>query len=126
MSYADYSYYKDEFHGNIVSEESFDRNALQASQYIDNVTFGRASTASEGTFTAVKNACCALAEIYYSGTISPRATTGVATERAGEYSVSYAAAENVSTQQKKLRTAAKLWLGGTGLMYRGAYYDDKC
>lgn len=119
MSYADYSYYKDEFHGNIVPEKSFERNALQASQYIDNVTFGRASTASEGTLTAVKNACCALAEIYYSGTVSPRAASGVTSEKVGDHSVSYAAAENVSTQQKRLRSAVKLWLGATGLLYRG-------
>ena len=116
MIYADYSYYKDEFHGKLVPEESFERNALQASQYIDNVTFGRIGS---GVTNAVKNACCALAEIYYSGTVSPRAASGVTSEKVGDYSVSYAAAENVSTQQKRLRSAVKLWLGATGLLYRG-------
>ena len=116
MIYADYSYYKDKFHGKLVPEESFERNALQASQYIDNVTFGRIGS---DVTDAVKNACCALAEIYYSGTVSPRAASGVTSEKVGDHSVSYAAAENASTQQKRLRSAVKLWLGATGLLYRG-------
>lgn len=116
MMYADYVYYTEKFHGSLVPEKSFERNALQASQYIDNVTFGRIGS---DVTDAVKNACCALAEIYYSGTVSPRAASGVTSEKVGNYSVSYAAAENVSTQQKRLRSAVKLWLGSTGLLYRG-------
>lgn len=116
MMYADYVYYTEKFHGSLVPEKSFERNALQASQYIDNVTFGRIGS---NVTDAVKNACCALAEIYYSGTVSPRAASGVTSEKVGNYSVSYAAAENVGTQQKRLKSAVKLWLGSTGLLYRG-------
>lgn len=116
MSYADYRYYKDEFRGSLIPDESFERNALQASQYIDNVTFGRIGS---DVTSAVKNACCALAEVYYSGSVSPRAASGVTSEKVGNYSVSYAAAENSGTQQKRLKSAVKLWLGGTGLLYRG-------
>lgn len=116
MMYADYVYYTEKFHGSLVPEKSFERNALQASRYIDNVTFGRIGS---DVTDAVKNACCALAEIYYSGTLSPRAASGVTSEKVGNYSVTYAAAENVSTQQKRLRFAVKLWLGSTGLLYRG-------
>ena len=89
---------------------------MQTSQYIDDVTFGRiGSDVSDN----VKNACCALAEVYYSGSISPRAASGVTSEKVGNYSVSYAAAENTGTQSKRLRSAVRLWLGSTGLLYRG-------
>lgn len=116
MIYADYNYYKNDFHGSLVPEECFERNALQATQYIDNVTFGRVGS---DVTNAVRNACCALAEVYYSGSVSPRAASGVTSEKVGDYSVSYSAAENVSTQQKRLKSAVKLWLGSTGLLYRG-------
>lgn len=121
MSYADYSYYRENFHGSLVPEDSFERNALQATRYIDSVTFGRIGS---DVTEAVKNACCALTEIYYSGTVSPRAASGVTSEKVGNCSVSYAAAENVGTQQKRLRSAVKLWLGSTGLLYRGLDYDN--
>lgn len=116
MSYADYSYYKEKFHGSLIPEDSFERNALQATQYINNVTFGRIGS---NVTEAVKNACCAAAEVYYSGSVSPRAASGVTSEKVGNYSVSYAAAENSGTQQKRLKSAVKLWLGSTGLLYRG-------
>lgn len=116
MIYADYQYYKNSFKGKLIPADDFDHAAILATQYIDNVTFGRIGSNVTDT---VKNACCALAEIYYSGSVSPRAASGVTSEKVGDYSVSYAAAENVSTQQKRLTSTAKLWLGATGLLYRG-------
>lgn len=116
MIYADYQYYKDGFHGSLIPEKSFERNALQASQYIDNVTFGRIGS---NVTEAVKNACCAVAEVYYSGDISQRAASGITSEKVDDYSVSYSAAENSDAQAERLRSAAGLWLGSTGLLYRG-------
>lgn len=116
MIYADYRFYKDEFHGKLIPAEDFDRAAISATQYINNVTFGRIGS---NVTEAVKNACCAAAEVYYSGSVSPRAASGVTSEKVGNYSVSYAAAENSGTQQKRLKSAVKLWLGSTGLLYRG-------
>lgn len=116
MIYVDYQYYRDEFRGKLIPEPDFDHAAMLATQYINNVTFGRIGS---GVTDAVKNACCAVAEVYYSGSVSPRAASGVTSEKVGNYSVSYAAAENSGTQQKRLKSAVKLWLGATGLLYRG-------
>ena len=118
MIYADYRFYKDEFHGKLIPAEDFDRAAISATQYINNVTFGRIGS---NVTEAVKNACCAAAEVYYSGSVSPRAASGITSEKTGDHSVSYAAAETVNSQSKRLRYAVKLWLGSTGLLYRGIY-----
>lgn len=116
MIYADYRFYKDEFHGKLIPAEDFDRAAISATQYINNVTFGRIGS---NVTEAVKNACCAAAEVYYSESVSPRAASGITSEKTGDHSVSYAAAETVSSQSKRLRSAVKLWIGSTGLLYRG-------
>jgi len=119
--YADYRYYRDEFRGKLIPETDFDRAAMSATQYINNVTFGRIGS---NVTEAVKNACCAVAEVYYSGSVSPRAASGITSEKVGNHSVSYSAAENISTQAKRLRSAVKLWLGSTGLLYRGLKDDN--
>lgn len=116
MIYADYAYYRDVFHGNIIPEECFELNALKASRHINNVTFGRIGTEVTDD---VKNACCAAAEVFYSGDVSPRAASGITSETVGKHTVSYAAAESSRTQAKRLNTAVKLWLGSTGLLYKG-------
>ncbi len=121
MIYTDYRFYKEEFHGKLIPAEDFDRAAISATQYINNVTFGRIGS---NVTEAVKNACCAAAEVYYSGSVSPRAASGITSEKVGNHSVSYSAAENISTQAKRLRSAVKLWLGSTGLLYRGLKDDN--
>lgn len=60
MIYADYDYYRNEYLGNSIQEQEFQRLALHASQYIDYITRGKARTSVE----EVKMCCCALAEQY--------------------------------------------------------------
>lgn len=119
MIYADYRYYRDEFHGKLIPEADFDRAAMSAAQYIDNVTFGRIGS---DVTDAVKNACCAAAEIYYKCDMSEAAleAAGKSAEKTGDYSVTYAKSDfSYSSRDKQLSSAVRLWLGSTGLMFRG-------
>lgn len=119
MIYADYQYYKDFFKGKLIPAEDFDHAAILATQYINNVTFGRIGSNVTDT---VKNACCAAAEIYYQCDMSEAAleAAGKSAEKTGDYSVTYAKSDfSYNSRDKQLSKAVKLWLGSTGLMYRG-------
>ena len=117
--YANYQYYKDIFKGKLIPEEDFSHAAILATQYINNVTFGRIGS---DVTDSVKNACCAAAEIYYQCDMSETAleATGKSAEKTGDYSVTYAKSDfSYSNRDKQLSKAVKLWLGSTGLLYRG-------
>lgn len=113
MIYADYSYYVGEYYGSAVPEQDFPRAAKRASAYIDYVTSNRISDATDN----VKDACCALCEIYYQDEQDGGA---LASETKGEWSVTYAEASRESLQDKACRIVRQ-YLGGTGLLFRGVY-----
>ena len=118
-SYADYAFYTDKFLGKKIPAEEFGYYALLATQYINSVTFDRIVGEP---IEAVKMACCAVAENYFSaGQSSAKAASGIASEKVGSYSVSYATAskETANVASNQLYNSAKLWLGNTGLMYKG-------
>ncbi|MCM1024416.1 MAG: hypothetical protein NC395_10215 [Prevotella sp.] len=119
MIYADFQYYKDFFKGKLIPAEDFDHAAIPATQYINNVTFGRIGS---NVTDAVKNACCAAAEIYYRCDMSEAAleAAGKSSEKTGDHSVTYAKSDfSYSSKDKQLSKAVRLWLGSTGLLYRG-------
>lgn len=107
MVYAEYEYYKTIYHGSLPSEE-FNRFSRQASAYLDQVTFGRIKEATE----AVKDACCAVVDELYLRE-NPRAVS----ETVQSWSKTFSA-DNTPAQQR-LYNAAALYLGMTGLLYRG-------
>lgn len=110
MPYADYEYYKVTYHGSLP-EEDFDRLSRQASAYLNRVTFGRITgewTANE----AVKDACCAVAEELYRDDHPV-----LASQTVGSWSQTYAVGQ--SSAKVRLYEAVGLYLGHTGLMYRG-------
>ena len=137
MTYADYSYYTEQFMGRAISEEDFPRLALRASQYLDTYTQGRAAENAEAD--ALKMACCALAEkqqvIEAAQELAQSSLkTGEHTEsgelesekigswarkfRSGGESAT-AAQEAAERARRELTEIARLHLTGTGLLYRG-------
>lgn len=142
MKYADFTCYKDEYCGSLIPEESFDFCSARASEYIDMHTFSRITDGymQENTAAAsrIRSCCCELAESIYSYTVrtgdaenSGGASSGIASEKIGQYSVNYRS--EAEEQADKLALAVgsggdlgKLYysiilkhLGSTGLMFRG-------
>ena len=114
--YADYTYYT-EVYGGAMPETDFDRLARRASAYLDGVTFGRIQAEMpEVILTKVKDACCAVADAY---ALNEKGG-GIAAEENDGVRVSYVAGvSKAKTDNERLCEAALLYLGNTGLLYRG-------
>ena len=147
MVYADYDFYKAEYMGTDIEESDFPRLALRASAYLDYYTQGRAAKNAEST--ALKMACCAVAEQYQAidaaQTLANKSLSAALSDSGGElqsqivgsWSKTYrsggesavqaaAAAESV---KNGLANAAAIYLANTGLLYRGggcAYVSAHC
>lgn len=139
VTYADYEYYASEFYGNAIAREDFPRLARRASEYIDYYTLGKAPSSPD--LPAVKNACCALAERFMTiekyermsaigAERSASETEGVGavkSETVGSYSVTRetgaeaasSAAKLTEEAKKTLSDTVRMYLIGTGLLYRG-------
>ena len=112
MAYADFQYYKDTFLGNVIEEIEFPRLSLRASEYIDAHTGGvipRLSAIPE----EVQKATCAVAEKIQ----TYESEAEVASESVGSYSVTYKTSN--ATYEQELGKVLRLYLGNTGLLYRG-------
>ena len=114
--YADYNYYKGTYLGNLIPEQDYPRAALRAEQYLDYYTMCKARYNAE--LDAVKMATCALAEQYYEMDQLPVAT-GKQSETVGSYSVTYRSAEDIQRIKLGLPSIVRMYLAGTGLLYRG-------
>jgi hypothetical protein len=113
MAYADFPYYKDEYKGT-MPEEDFNRLSRQASAYIDQVTFGRAAGNHPEAFqTKIKGACCAVADIL----LKKEQGGELASQTVGPWTKHFAGSGKTLDQQQY--DATLLYLGMTGLMYRG-------
>lgn len=119
-SYAGYDYYTDTFGGTLISSTEFYRLSREASAFVNAVTFGRAEDVTDADLLdKIKMAVCAAADLL----LSQEKNGGVIqSETVGSHSVSYAQAQQRSAEAQ-LTQAVKLWLGQTGLMYRGLDAD---
>lgn len=125
---ADYQFYQDEYFGDILTQEEFDKYATRADSYLEQLTMGRYDDPAlpEEVIKAVKMAECAIAEqcameakqslaIYESmgaGTL--------ASESVGAHSVSYrSGAEIKQASAAEIQALVNRYLGMTGLLYRG-------
>lgn len=122
MAYADYEFYKNEYFGNAISEEHFNRLALRASGFLDYYTRGK--TKNHTDKVEVKMACCAVAEkILILETSEKRLASdsgALQSETVGSYSVSYQNGADVTeTAKSEMVIAARQYLAHTGLLYRG-------
>ena len=122
-AYADYTYYSATYLGTAIASADFARLALRASEYIDQLTFGRAADDTDNE-TAIKNACSAVAEEVQRVEADGNAD-GIASESIGSNSVTYTAnAYRSKSALSKYRQAAKTYLGDTGLMLPGFAEDE--
>jgi len=114
MPDVDYKFYTGTFHGK-VSEADFTRLKVYASAYLDERTMGRINDdLPEETVQKVKLALCALVDAYHQnekgGTVAAETNDGV--------SVTYAVG-TAKSESRRLYDALALFLGPTGLLYRG-------
>lgn len=130
-AYTDYQFYQETYLGNAISADDFPRLALRASAVIERLSFGRAAAlvqsgeqADAETFERIQLATCAVAEELQTQEAGSQ-PDGLASERVGNYAVSYgagasAALSNAARQEK----AARAYLETTGLMYRGITQEE--
>lgn len=112
MCYADYDYYINDYCGKTIAEADFTRLSRQASAYLDMLTLDKI-TDDWTTDEHVKNACCAVADVY-----AKRDAGGeVASE--SNHSVSRTYVTSSKSTDKQLYDAAVLYLANTRLLYRG-------
>ncbi|MBO5449678.1 MAG: hypothetical protein J5994_10185 [Ruminococcus sp.] len=98
MAYADYTFYTTAYYGSKISENDFPYFAERASDYIDSLSFAETDEIS------LAKACCACAEIMYSAQPEKQ----IASEKVGDYSVSYAQGnDQTSVADELLKTASK-------------------
>lgn len=116
MTYADYAYYTDTYKGAVLDAASFPLYARKATQLIKLHTFNRIK--EDNIPDEAKMCCCELAEEMYK---HDKGDAGnIASEKVGEYSVSYVDKEKAETQHRgKCKEIIYNWLINTGLLYRG-------
>lgn len=120
MLYADYAFYSTTFGGTKITADKWNYHAGLASDYIDSVTFGRAASVTDtSTLTLIKKACCLCAEIFYSDYSASETSGNIESEKIGDYSITYKSSESSDVRSAKLISTAKMFLSGTGLLYRG-------
>lgn len=115
MAYVTYEWYADTFlGGKIPSFEDFARVIPEAEAYIDDITRGKVTEATE----AVKKAVCAVAEVIYNQEKDEDAT--VSSESVGNHSRAYTKqTRSLSEREAEKARKARLYLSRTGLLYRG-------
>ena len=129
--YADFPYYQDFYCGTAFADAAVFRTAAaRASDYIDNVTFGRLTGSVPEQFTEpVKKCACALAEVFELQRQVYASTDGSGAKKSEtqhNYSVTYstptetlAALLSGKSVADYLYSVCLRYLGRTGLMYRG-------
>ena len=110
MAYADFTFYTETYLGKSISESEFARLALRASNHIDRITHGKASSYLPAD--PVKLAVCAVAEAWQVNEQGGDLTS----QSVGGWSRSYAA--QPKSADARLYDAASLYLDSTGLLSR--------
>lgn len=120
--YADYAYYQGAYHGTLLTADQWDAAARVADAWIDVLTFCRLKHGAP-VDDAVRNACCAVAEVAGRYQIAAAARTpGLASANNDGYSESYTGttADLAVQKQAEMTAAADLYLPRFHpLRYRG-------
>lgn len=114
--YADFDYYAHTYGGTVIDSADFGYYERKAEKYINTVTFGRVS--EDNLSDDIRDAVCEVAELYFDKK-SSSASKGIASEKIGDYSVSYSDSLSGEKFSRALYDAAKEHLADTGLLYRG-------
>ena len=111
--YADFAYYQNTFSGDVIlTEKAFNRCGIKAEAFLNNVTSNRIGEADGN----IKNCFCELCDLIE---LEPK-NGGVSSENNDGYSVVY---DKDNPLEKRMYNVCKLYLGGSGLLYRGV---EKC
>ena len=115
MVTADYDFYKTIYMGDEIQAEEWPSLSRDAAACLEKLTLGRTAGGLEPELeTRCRMAMCAVAEAYK----AEREHAGgmVASESVGSWSRTYTQS---GSPARRRWDAAWLWLGNTGLMYRG-------
>lgn len=144
--YATYEFYTDDYYGDDIPQESFNKYADRASDYIDTLTFDRLVDKfpeNERTQVKIRKAVCNIAEVIYNidmlrkqslsstgsiqqedGIVIGKTVTSVSS---GSESISYsasAALSSVYTTAATDKSAEKALLRDTAMQYLSGLTDD--
>lgn len=123
MIYADETFYEEKYllGRKPVISTGFFFYARQASQTIDQYTFGRLKDIEEADIPEeVKMCCCELAEAEFQYEKQKNASGGKTSEKIGTYSVTFGTAqESANAAATERHNIIMKWLGDTGFCYRG-------
>lgn len=115
-NYADFTYYVSTYKGAVIDTASLYLYARKATLEIKKYTLGNVDEANIPD--DVKMCCCEVAEALFKA--DQEDTKGIASEKVGEYTVSYVSHE---AKEKLLSVSVRSiiynWLAMTGLLYRG-------
>lgn len=127
-----YAYYRDSFGGSTIPEEAFPAFEKQACAYIRYLTGGRSDNVG---MDAVKDAVCAVCEVYAAEEARVQAQEGNRREIASENNDGYIASfvteghagqTREETIRQKAYQAAYPYLAFTGLLNRRVSYAYQC
>lgn len=114
MKYADGNWYSINYNGNIIPVEEIDKYLTLASNKIRMSILNRDITGFEED---VKNCTCSVAEILYNQNENREGIVkGITSEKVGDYSRTFS---SNSTASGIILDTMELYLGHTGLLYRG-------
>ena len=125
MVKVEYSYYKDEYLGDLIQENEFNKLIKRAEPYVSTRTFGKASQVTEDMdetlVNKVKDALCAVAEIIKAYTGDDGTEHGrVSSESVGgSWSRSFAIEKDSNDLINIIGDKLCLYLYDTGLLYAG-------
>lgn len=105
---VDYGFYTYVYCGN-MSEDEFERYSAAAAAFVGQISFGRELPEDAGG-----RAICAVADVMRRG----EERAGISREENDGIAVTYAGTSSAEVAAECYRAAA-LYLGGTGLLYRG-------
>ena len=124
--YVDFKYYQNEYGGNKIPQDSFQRLERQSEAVLHLITFDRVKRLPEIT-DAIRDAICAMAETAW---LEEKKTPGVKSETIDGYSVSYADSGNTTGANgmtNVMYESAFPYLANTGLLFKGRSrtYDNE-
>jgi len=121
-NYADITFYTGTYLAGkeaVIDTASFIVCARKASQIIKQSTLGNINEMLP-IIEEVKMCCCEVAEQLFKQEQIMKTSNGIASEKVGEYAVSYVDAEKIRTANiDSINSIINDWLLMTGLMYRG-------
>ena len=123
MIYVDETFYEEKYllGRKPVISTGFFFYARQASQTIDQYTFGRLKDIEEADIPEeVKMCCCELAEAEFQYEKQKKDSGGKTSEKIGTYSATFgSSAESAKAAADERRSIVMRWLANTGLCYQG-------